>query len=370
MTYEYPAIYSKQRVGQGPLLASFVAPAGQISEWASVSRLTHAGTGHQRLRNASRVRAIERFLEQDDRNAIPTSLIVALQLPDFVEPRIGQCSTITIPSSGDKPAGLVIDGQHRMFGVNAFDSDMPLNVVALINPEDEEIAFQFLVINSKASKVPTDHVKFLALQYADHDLDERLRTARMVLGRHALVGVVDSSPDSPFHKSVIWPTESSEADGDRKELVLPASIEQALAAISQKNLPDLSNDDALLEFFFTLWRAVRKAWPDLWVPGSKLLQKVGVVTLTMFIIEDLVPLADRGDLDLSDPSAIHQEIASNLLGYISPEFWQREWSSRSLDTSAGRQLVVEALKVVRRNMRRGANWDSEVRLVGAADDDN
>ena len=78
-----------------------------------------------------------------------------------------------------------------MYGVDAFDSRISLNVVALINPEDEEIEFQFLVINSKASRVPTDHVKLLALNYEQDDLAIRLKTARMVLGRHALVGVVD-----------------------------------------------------------------------------------------------------------------------------------------------------------------------------------
>ena len=363
MTYKYSAIFSRQRAGTGPLLASFVAPAGDVAAWAEVNRLKHEGTGHQRLWSESRVRAIARFLQQDERNTIPTALVVALQIPDLGEPPTGECATITIPADADPRPGLVIDGQHRMYGVEAYDPQLPLNIVALINPEDEEIAFQFLVINSKASKVPTDHVKLLALHYAEEDLADRLKTARMVLGRHTFVGVVDNSPESPFYKSVEWPTKSTDADADRMSLVCPASVEQAVAAIQKKNLPDLANDDSLIEFFFTLWRAVGDRWPDLWTPSSKLLQKVGLVTLTTFVIEDLVPLADRGDIDLSDPEATRKEIEDNILNYLDPEFWKREWAAKSLDTSAGRQLVVEALTTMRRNVRRRANWDADLQLL-------
>lgn len=367
MVYKYSAIFSRQRAGVGPLLASFVAPAGDVAAWAEIDRLKHEGTGHQRLRSESRVRAIARFLQQDERNTIPTALVVALQIPDLDEPPTGECATITIPADVDPLPGLVIDGQHRMYGVGTYDPDLPLNVVALINPEDEEIAFQFLVINGKASKVPTDHVKLLALHYEDEDLADRLKTARMVLGRHTFVGVVDNSPESPFYQSVEWPTEPTAADADRMNLIRPASVEQAVAAIQKKNLPDLADDDSLIEFFFTLWRAVKDRWPDLWTPDSKLLQKVGLVTLTTFVIEDLVPLADRGDIDLADPDATRKEIEDNILNYLDPEFWKREWAAKSLDTSAGRQLVVEALTTMRRNLRRGVNWDADLHLLVEAD---
>lgn len=369
MDYTYSAIFSRQRAGAGPLLASFVAPAGEVAKWAQVDRLKHEGKGHQRLRSESRVRAIARFLEQDARNTIPTALVVALKIPDFEEPPTGACATITIPAEVDPRPGLVIDGQHRMYGVGTHDPGLPLNVVALINPEDEEVAFQFLVINGKASKVPTDHVKLLALHYVEEDLAERLKTARMVLGRHTFVGIVDSSPESPFYESVEWPTESTEADADRKNLVRPASVEQAIAAIQRKNLPDLGDDDSLIEFFFTLWSTIMNCWPDLWSAESKLLQKVGLVTLTTFVIEDLVPLADRGDIDLANPEATRKEIEDNILDYLDPEFWKREWAAKSLDTSAGRQLVVDALTTMRRNLRRGAKWDANLRLLVDADQD-
>ena len=71
MAYEYSAVFSRQRDGYGLLMASFVAPAGEIAAWAEVERLRHEGAGHQRLRNESRVRAITRFLNQDARKHNP-----------------------------------------------------------------------------------------------------------------------------------------------------------------------------------------------------------------------------------------------------------------------------------------------------------
>lgn len=362
MAYDYPAIFSQQRSATGPMFACFSAPVGDIHKWTTIDRLSTTGSGHQRIKNASKVKAIVRFLELDERNTIPTALTVALRLPDFQPPPLNECSTLSIPDV-DPPSGVVIDGQHRLFGIADYNEDLPVNVVALINPEDEEIAFQFLVINQKVTKVPTDHLTLLTLQYSEKALDERLRSARMVLRRHAsLVGVVDSSPDSPFYRAVVWPTEEDQGAEPRLGLVLPASIEQALGVIAQKNLPDLRDDDALLEFFFTLWKTVKDTWPSLWQPGSMLLSKVGVVTLTTFIIEDLIPLSDRDIVVLSDPLSAEEAVAE-ILANLAPEFWTTEWTSKSLDTSGGRQLVVDSLVQIRRNLRREAPWYSEVQLV-------
>lgn len=372
MSYRYPAIFTRQRGKSGPLVAMFTAPAKDLIEWAEIERIEHGGSGHQRLKNESRVRAIKGFLSRDKRNTIPTSLVAALILPDFEESDIelNECSMLEIPShgEGENRPGLVIDGQHRMYGVESFDPKLQLNIVALINPGEDEIAFQFLVINNKASKVPTDHVKFLALQWQKDELNKRLATARMMLGSYSYVGIVDNTPDSPFYEKVIWPVEQSEEDTRGEGLVIPAAIEQAIAVIAKKNLPDLDNEDSLIEFFFTLWKTVEAEWPELWSPGSKLLQKVGLVTLTMFVIEDLVSLADLGYLTLTDPTEVSREIRENILKHLTPEFWKCEWAAKSLDTSAGRQLVVDALVSVRRNMRQGTRWDLGIGLIGNGDD--
>ncbi len=368
MPYEYPAIFTRQRITSeiGPIVATFAAPVGDLLEWTTIQQISVGGPGHQRIKNEAKIRAISRFLRLDERNSIPTALIVAIRGVQNIDPNeFGACTTLLIPDT-EEPPGLVIDGQHRLFGISEFDPTMRINVVALINPNEDEIVFQFLVINNKATKVTTDHVKLLGLNYEESALSERLKTARLTLSRHAsLVGIVDGSEDSPFFHAVIWPIEEEEG-GDRTYLVLPAAIEQAIAVIAQKNLPDLADEDALLEFFFALWTVVKETWNELWVPESPLLGKVGVVTLTSFIIDDLTPLVDRGDIDISNPDTVREEV-QKILATLTPEFWTSEWSARSLDTSAGRQLVVDALIQIRRNNRRDIPWYTDVQLVATPD---
>jgi DGQHR domain-containing protein len=174
MPYQYPAIFTRQRAASAsaPIVATFAAPAKDLLEWTTINQLTVGGPGHQRIRNEAKVRAISRFLRLDDHNSIPTALIVAIRgVQDVDAIGLDTCATLVIPDA-QEPPGLVIDGQHRLFGIDEFDPDMPINVVALINPSDDEIAFQFLVINNKATKVSTDHVKLLGLNYEESALTE------------------------------------------------------------------------------------------------------------------------------------------------------------------------------------------------------
>jgi DGQHR domain-containing protein len=367
MTFTYSAIYVQQRAGgaEVPTFAMFCAPVGEVLTWAQISRLRVADEGgHQRPKNFSKVTAIKRFLQFNERNTIPTAITVVLRLGMDELPPTTTCATISIPDTPEDPPGLVIDGQHRLFGMAEFDPTMPVNIVALIDANDDEAAFQFLVINNKATKVSQDHIKLLSLHYAEEELNGRLQSARMGLGRYtSLVGVVDADESSPFFRSVAWPVETLEEG--RQALVLPAAIEQALAIIVQRRLPDLEDTDPLLEFFHAVWRVVRESWPELWTPGSRLLSKVGIVTLTTFVIDDLTPLADRDRVNLANPSNVADEVRENILRNLTTSFWTAEWTAKSLDTSAGRQLVVDAIKQMRRNMVRGVPWSENIQLIAA-----
>lgn len=373
--YRYPAIETRQRpdVKNAPTTLLFSAPAGEIDKWAAVSRLGHDGTGIQRRKNKAKVAAVARFLDQDAKNTIPAAITVALHDVDIETDECGQTFvSITGLEAGGR--GLIIDGQHRLFGVAAKDPAMPLNVVAILDPSDVEIAFQFLVINNKSTKVPTDHIKLLSINFEDGELQSRLRTARMVYKLANLVGLVDQSDDSPFFHSITWPVDERKED-DRQELVTPSSIEMSLNYLSARNLPGLEDsDDARLAFFFAIWRAVKAEWPQLWIPKSKLLSKVGVVTMTQFLLDDLTPLIDRDTIQADDTDQVERE-ARSVIKDISPEFWTDKWRLSSLDTSAGRQIVLESLKRARRNGIRELPWRVGVALFestegGETDDES
>lgn len=98
--------------------------------------------------------AIEDFLRVDERNTIPTSIIVALpssaaafsELDLYAIGTTPQTGRLEITTNDEQPQpGLIIDGQHRTDGIAQFDANMPVNLVVIIGPSDDEIAFQFVV---------------------------------------------------------------------------------------------------------------------------------------------------------------------------------------------------------------------------------
>ena len=78
----YPCIMHVQRPGtEGPEFCIFVAKVGEILKWASIKRLTDQPGAPQRAVNKSKLLAVRRFLELDERNTIPSGVIVNLALP-------------------------------------------------------------------------------------------------------------------------------------------------------------------------------------------------------------------------------------------------------------------------------------------------
>lgn len=355
--YRCIAVIQRPEEARAPRQVLFTAPAHEILKWAHVERLRLERSGAQRIKNQAKVRAIARFLTRDPRNTIPNAVTVALQDVTVTTEANGTEWVTIRPADGN----VVIDGQHRLYGMSEFSDTIPANVVAIVQPDDTEIAFQFLVINNKVTKVSADHIRLLTIQVDEGELSERLKTARIGQGQAALVAVVDGSDDSPFYRCVVWPAEDA-TGGDRTNLVRPASIEVALSSISQKDLPGLTDDDSLIGFFFALWQPIKDRWPGLWTDGSKLLGKVGLVTMTQFLVDDMTPLIDRDSIDPTDPDNITEEV-NKILDHMDPQFWSSEWTESGLDTTAGRRIVVDALTRMRRNVARRLPWSEGVSLV-------
>lgn len=119
--------------------------------------------------------------------------------------------------------------------MNELDPNLRVNVIALLGANDMEIAFQFLVINNKASKVSTDHIRALALDYKKEELDDRLRKVRLNLDpRYEYVGFADNDDASPFRGFIDWPSNRTD-----QKIIKPAAIEAAVADIQRRKVRDL-----------------------------------------------------------------------------------------------------------------------------------
>src|SRR4051812_41603462 len=80
--YKYTCLVTSQRDGGNvPEFCTFFAPVGEVLAWAAIERIQEDGAGFQRMAVESRVRGVKRFFDQDQRNTIPTAVILTLRLP-------------------------------------------------------------------------------------------------------------------------------------------------------------------------------------------------------------------------------------------------------------------------------------------------
>ena len=175
----------------------FHARIKDIRSWTGIRRMEEVAGGTQQVLREARARAITRFLQSDPINTIPNNLLIAFDpgRVQFVaiQEQLASCFPQADPTNGCAEQiawgfleftfdpslpdhlrpGLVVDGQHRLFGINDFqDEDIPILIVSLVDASVQEQAFQFIVVTSKQVKVPTDNFKAII---ADLDLDLSIR---------------------------------------------------------------------------------------------------------------------------------------------------------------------------------------------------
>lgn len=389
MSYNYLAFELEQK-GAGvnaPKLYLFHAPASEILDWTEIDRLNKQNpSGIQRPTNRSRILSLRRFFSAPE-NVTPTAIVVAIEgasietvsdcklesgsmAPCMAGGRLVQISI----SQGitPKPA-VLLDGQHRLLGANEWNPSTRLAVVALLNVDINETAFQFLVINNKAAKVPTDHMKAM-LHGANYDqaiLGARLKLVRLDVDDSARsVRVMDVDDVSPFKGMIKWP-HNLDATGPtsvQTGFIPPAAIEIAIDSIAPRKMKDLQDDETIDDFFMTLWSTIKQTWPDIFVPpnrnGSRLLTKVGIICMTEFLVSRLreMSLSKHASFSMGDPDQVRRR-TQELLEDLHPDFWTTQWRSTSYDTRAGRDQIIAALDIIRGNIAQGREWFTDVEMV-------
>jgi len=363
MRYEYDAFVFHQRAdNRGPLLTLFHAPAGQVAEWADVDRLGPDNRmAPQREPKKSRINSIVRFFGDDPQNTIPTAIVVGLRGVNLVG--TGGVRKLHLETREGRPhPGLIIDGQHRLRGLERVDPNTIVPIVGIVEASDLEMAFQFLVINNKSAKVPLDHLRALALNYPTEQLETRLKTARLALNSNlGSVGVLDEDPDSPFRGMVAWP---NNPPGQR--IVVPAAIEAMASEARSLGFGELEDLDSLNSFLIAMWCVIKEEWGDLFVVDSKLLSKVGLTCMTQFVCSTIKTWARnprlRSQVDPGDPDKV-RAITSDVLATLDPLFFMADWSSSSYDTRAGRDLVMSDLETLSFNKANDDAWYEGLKVI-------
>ena len=371
-TVAYEALSYSQRSGHGsPSFVLFHAPAGEILEWADVDRLEPENRkGAQRPLRDLKVSKVARFFDRDVRNTIPTSIVIALDktaatFRGHADPGgTGSHGALRINMVGQKKPGLIIDGQHRAFGAAKYSSDVHLSVVAFLGGDDAERAFQFVVINNSATRVKKDHIKALNLNFDKDTLNARLIESAglaLALGEEKYDDLQTIDGTEPFKGLLQWPTN---ADG----FIPPTAIESALAE-TRDRAALLGIEDLEREVFLAIWIKIRELRKAIWVPfpKSRLLLKVSIYALTVYILDSMVAKQRNEDtpIDFTDESTL-TDLVGRVVQRIPQEFWTADWKLTELDTASGRQKLLETLQIIDSNVRFSRPWYDSVPLIDPA----
>jgi DGQHR domain-containing protein len=382
-TKQYCGIKVRQRMTLGASeFFVFAASAKDVAAWATIDRLEDRAGGIQRRLSPARRRAIKRFFDQDPRNVIPTSIVLAF-LPGVARftnsPLVSDgliCDNWTGGSlewgvltfqydpdcaPSNRPA-FVVDGQHRLLGSSDVEEGPFLLISALLDAEPDEQAFQFIVINNKASRVNSDLVRSLIVDFDERALQQRLEAARVSLGPQAfLVAIIDDDPESPFYQMIAW----ERRRGTGTPAVRPAAIEDSLKYIRHR-FPSLDEDqDALIDFFYGLWNGVRSAYPQLWrETDNRLFDNAGFKAFSEFLTDEIETLTSIDFVDIDEIVSV-AKASETIARQINPEFWLAEWNLKSLDTSSGREIIKDDIKRIRQRRKdETRDWNDGFRLVG------
>jgi len=154
--------------------------------------------------------------------------------------------------------------------------------------------------------------------------------------------------------------------------IKPAAIEDSLKYV-RRRFPEFDEDrDALIDFFFAVWHGAKAAYPVLWEQTENhLFENAGFKTFSEYLtdaVEMLTGMEDYFDVDIYDPASV-TDACKTIASQIDVRFWQAEWRLKNLDTSAGRDIIKDDLKRIRRNRKERKGWSRDLSLVGVQGND-
>lgn len=391
----YTGILVEQRPGALVKFLVFVASAKEVVSWAEADNIKLDRGNIQRELVESRWRQINKFFNASPNNVIPTSVTIALDesippvqavgdlanAPGFLLEDLPEGMTrITFDPDHIRGSAFIIDGQHRLKGMSTLDYDVKVPICMFLSLPKVERAFQFVTINNKSHKVPTGNLKALLANFdqIEANLRSRLTQASITAPIYSTaVDVLNEDPESPFYKMVDW---VNNRFPDAAMLVPPTALENSLRAIVRA-FPETRDDDSdAIAVLYAIWRAVFGQYGITAANGGgfpNLMLKATIQTISEMVVDKL-----KSDYDpafsnepvMGDNGAKAGATAANLVKGIPAEFWEMPWALKSLDTSAGRALIQEGIRELKKIVHQSDgialpdHWEKRLRLYQSAAD--
>lgn len=281
-----------------------------------------------------------------------------------------------------RPA-TIIDGQHRIRGASNCERNIPFTICAIYDCPWPEQIFQFTVVNYTAKGIPDQFITAnAALSLTRNELgnlQERLVQAGVKVVEYDLMRIVNFDSRSPFYDLVNLTEKKNPDKIGYKTMVnlakgwysaknpafaqlLPNLYPSVAGSRSKRIRVDRWKIDDWGDFFIDFWTAVHMKYRDTHGgPNASHLWKVGRSNLLIAIV--LVELQNAFFRNLSsqdeeffevsrdsDPKAKAElqakltRRAEKFLEWIPAEFFTCKWGIKSINTSAGKTALSQALQ--------------------------
>lgn len=350
--YEFPCQIIRQGVS-APQVAIFSANAYDIAELSTVSRVSEEQEGYQRIVNKRRAFALTKYVDIPE-SVIPTSIVLAAEKNneyikiDKLEQINGsenQWSAILKLRvfEGKKPC-LVIDGQHRLEGIiNSVHSTYPIPITLLLDADIVTQMLHFIIINNKATRIPTSHINELMGSISKLSLGEEKRL-QVLLGQ---LGV----------KSISDETFVAELNGEDKVfanlLDFPSNKLQLISSASLKGLIKTSRSSGFLSYiedddykqliaFNLLWEGIKNKFLTRWelekslgedfsnkkikkpeLNKNKKLFHSGAITVLGKIVDRELSSVSYRKIWTDNIEKVPEIVEKNILAKLPVKFWDK-----------------------------------------------
>jgi DGQHR domain-containing protein len=278
-----------------------------------------------------------------------------------------QQSSIKDYVEGRSKPGLILDGQHRVFGAKEVEEfDVFLPVIIIPGLAHMEQVFQFYVLNNKAKPLNRTHLRrIISTSLGTSEIDalySRFKQAGVEAKTAEWTHKMNNDLESPFRGLIDMGHESGSGiinENVAFQVVSKFMLMHNKYKLLVKDVPEWNiNDNTYrLEAFYALWKAIKSKYPDAWVAAEKqkgqLFYKVSLLVLQEYILDafnaDMIKRISKNENSvLSDCEELYREVGFAL--HMLPEkFFTEEWKVKGLDTSRGHSLVRDSINKVIQN---------------------
>ena len=263
--------------------------------------------------------------------------------------------------SVSKP-GLIIDGQHRVFGAkDDAQNSVVLPVVLLPGLDFAEQVFHFYVLNNKAKPLtPTELRRTISTSLTNKEIDllwQRFEDAKVDPEATRWTHKLHTDIQSPFKGLIDF---GLEGGGFLKENVAYQLVSKFVNMPKKytllfKGIESFDHkDDGRLQYFYTFWSAIKEKYEQVWesgvdAGGNQIFMKATLLVLQTYLLDQLVQYTvmrqvEGGGSPLGDPADL-QKTVKGLLSFLPPEFFSEDWQAKQIDTSEGHKFLRSQMEM-------------------------